>query len=309
MKLNEIDLNLFVVFEAIYNEGNLTRAGQVVGITQPAVSNALSRLRDTFDDQLFIRSSHGMVPTPLAQGIVGPIRQALQLMRSSVQHGAQFDPSTADKLFCFSMGDLTEAMFLPHMFSRLAKVAPKVRIESFQVKRREASKELASGRIDFVVDSHLPLDDQLHHVKLYEERYVCAVRKGHPLASETLTPDDYLRLEHVQVSSRRSGLGYVDLVLGKLGLQRRINLRANYNLMSTSVIKATDMALTIPNTLVANEPDLHLMELPFKGVDPLQGYLYWHDNAEHDPACIWMRQFLIDMSREVFGGKRASNNQ
>ncbi|MCL6414811.1 LysR family transcriptional regulator [Aestuariirhabdus sp. Z084] len=300
MNLSDIDLNLFVVFEAIYSEGNLTRAGQVVGITQPAVSNALSRLRDTFDDQLFIRSSQGMVPTPLAQNIIGPIRQSLQLMRNSVQHGDEFIPASTDKLFRFSMGDLTEALFLPAMFSRMAKVAPKVRIESFQVKRREASKELASGRLDFVIEANLPLDEQLHHVQLYEERYVCVLRQGHPLATDALTPEQYLSLDHIQVSSRRSGLGYVDLALGKLGLQRRIALRANYNLMAANVIKASDMALTIPYSLVANDPGLKVLELPFKGVDPLQCHLYWHGNAEHDPAGVWMREFLISMAKEAF---------
>ncbi|WP_426417803.1 LysR family transcriptional regulator [Aestuariirhabdus sp. LZHN29] len=301
MNLSGIDLNLFVVFEAIYNEGNLTRAGQVVGITQPAVSNALSRLRDTFDDQLFIRSSQGMVPTPLAQNIIGPVRQALQLMRNSVQHGDEFIPASADKLFRFSMGDLTEALFLPAVFSRMASIAPRVRIESFQVRRREASKELASGRLDFVIDANLPLDEQLHHVQLYEERYVCVLRKEHPLAADTITPEQYLALDHIQVSSRRSGLGYVDLALGKLGLQRRIALRANYNLMASRVVKTTDMALTIPYSLFAGDPDLRVLELPFKGVDPLQCHLYWHDNSEHDPASVWMRTFLTSMAREVFG--------
>ncbi|RRJ84712.1 LysR family transcriptional regulator [Aestuariirhabdus litorea] len=301
MNLSDIDLNLFVVFEAIYNEGNLTRAGQVVGITQPAVSNALSRLRDTFDDQLFIRSSQGMVPTPLAQNIIGAIRQSLQLMRNSVQHGNEFVPAKADKLFRFSMGDLTEALFLPAMFSGLAKVAPRVRIESFQVRRREASKELASGRLDFVIDANLPLDEQLHHVQLYEERYVCVLRKDHPLSVESITPEQYLALDHIQVSSRRSGLGYVDLALGKLGLQRRIALRANYNLMASRVVKKTDMALTIPYSLVANDPDLRVLELPFKGVDPLQCHLYWHDNSEHDASSIWMRSFLTAMALKEFG--------
>ncbi|WP_448671666.1 LysR family transcriptional regulator, partial [Escherichia coli] len=110
MNLNKVDLNLFIVFDAIYTEANLTRAGQIVGITQPAVSNALSRLRETFNDPLFVRTAQGMVPTPMAQNIIGPVRNALQLLRVSVQESRSFDPQQANKTYRISMTDLTEAV-------------------------------------------------------------------------------------------------------------------------------------------------------------------------------------------------------
>lgn len=113
MNLNKVDLNLFIVFDAIYTEANLTRAGQIVGITQPAVSNALSRLRETFNDPLFVRTAQGMVPTPMAQNIIGPVRNALQLLRVSVQESRSFDPQQANKTYRISMTDLTEAVILP----------------------------------------------------------------------------------------------------------------------------------------------------------------------------------------------------
>ena len=113
MKLSDVDLNLFVVFDAIYTEGNLTRAGEIIGITQPAVSNSLSRLRSLFDDPLFVRTAEGMVPTPVSQNIIGSVRQALGLIRSSVQESETFDPKISDKRFRVSMTDLNQAIILP----------------------------------------------------------------------------------------------------------------------------------------------------------------------------------------------------
>lgn len=158
MNLSKVDLNLFIVFDAIYTEANLTRAGQIVGITQPAVSNALARLRETFNDPLFVRTAQGMVPTPMAQNIIGPVRNALSLLRVSVQESRIFNPLQAVKTYRISMTDLTEAVILPPLFQRLRRLAPTVAIESFLSKRRETTKELAAGRLDFAVDAPLNTD-------------------------------------------------------------------------------------------------------------------------------------------------------
>jgi DNA-binding transcriptional LysR family regulator len=145
------------------------------------------------------------------------------------------------------MTDLTEAVILPPLFQRLRRLAPTVIIESFLSKRRETTKELAAGRLDFAVDAPLNTDPQVRHVKLMEDRYVCAMRKGHPLAGkEKLTLDDYLSLTHIHISSRRSGLGYVDLALGKMGIQRKIALRSQHYLMASQVLQQTDMVMTVP---------------------------------------------------------------
>ena len=129
MKLSDIDLNLFVVFNAIYTEGNLTRAGEIIGITQPAVSNSLSRLRSLFDDPLFVRTADGMIPTPVAQNIIGSVRQALDLFRSSVQESEQFDPKLSDKRFRISMSDLQQAVYLPTLVKSMKHYAPHTAVE------------------------------------------------------------------------------------------------------------------------------------------------------------------------------------
>ncbi len=298
MNLNKVDLNLFIVFDAIYTEANLTRAGQIVGITQPAVSNALSRLRETFNDPLFVRTAQGMVPTPMAQNIIGPVRNALQLLRVSVQESRIFNPLQANKTFRISMTDLIEAVILPPLFQRLRRQAPAVQIESFLAKRRETTKELAAGRIDFAVDAPLNTDPQVRHVKLLEDRYVCAMRKGHPLAKDKITLDDYLSLTHIHISSRRSGLGLVDLALGKMGIQRKIALRSQHYLMASQVMQQTDMAMTVPESF-AHRHGLHAVDLPVNDVPAQETHLYWHESTDQDPANRWMREQLIELCQQV----------
>lgn len=298
MNLNKVDLNLFVVFDAIYTEANLTRAGQIVGITQPAVSNALARLRETFNDPLFVRTAQGMVPTPMAQNIIGPVRSALQQLRISVQESRTFNPSQATKTYRISMTDLTEAVILPALFQRLRRLAPQLVIESMLARRRETTKELAAGRLDFAVDAPLNTDPQVRHVKLLEDRYVCAMRQGHPLARDAISQDEYLALTHIHISSRRSGLGHVDLALGKIGLQRRIALRSQHYLMATTVMQSTDMVMTVPERF-ARRNALHYVELPVNDVPTLETHLYWHESTDQDPANRWMREQIIEICQQV----------
>ncbi|AHL75824.1 LysR family transcriptional regulator [Stutzerimonas stutzeri] len=303
MNLNKVDLNLFIVFDAIYTEANLTRAGQIVGITQPAVSNALARLRETFNDPLFVRTAQGMVPTPMAQNIIGPVRNALQLLRVSVQESRTFNPLQANKTFRISMTDLTEAVVLPPLFQRLRRLAPNVKIESMLAKRRETTKELAAGRLDFAMDAPLNTDPQVRHVKLLEDRYVCAMRRGHPLAKDKLNVEEYLSLSHIHISSRRSGLGMVDLALGKMGQQRKIALRSQHYMMATQVIQQTDMAVTVPERF-ARRHDLHQIPLPVD-IPPLETHIYWHESTDQDPANRWMREQMIEIAQQVTAAQHA----
>ncbi|MDM3886475.1 LysR family transcriptional regulator [Pseudomonas sp. BCRC 81390] len=297
MNLSKVDLNLFIVFDAIYTEANLTRAGQIVGITQPAVSNALSRLRETFNDPLFVRTAQGMVPTPMAQNIIGPVRNALALLRTSVQESRIFNPQQANKTFRISMTDLTEAVILPPLFQRLRRLAPAVLIESFLCKRRETTKELAAGRLDFAIDAPLNTDPQVRHIKLMQDRYVCALRQGHPLADSKLTLESYLGMTHIHISSRRNGLGYVDLALGKMGVQRKVALRSQHYLMASQVLQQTDMAMTVPERF-ARRHQLRYQPLPVE-VPALETHLYWHESTDQDPANRWMREQITELCERV----------
>jgi len=298
MNLNKVDLNLFVVFDAIYTEANLTRAGQIIGITQPAVSNALARLRESFNDPLFVRTAQGMVPTPMAQNIINPVRSALALLRVSVQESRTFNPLQANKTFRISMTDLTEAVVLPPLFQRLRKQAPSVVVESLLSHRRETTSDLAAGRLDFAIDAPLNTDPQVRHVKLMEDRYVCAMRPAHPLAGQpSISLDEYLGLTHIHISTRRNGLGQVDLALGKIGLQRKITLRSQHYLMASNVLQHTDMVMTVPERF-ARRHALHFVALPLNELPNVETHLYWHESTEQDPANRWMRELLIELCEQ-----------
>ena len=299
MNLSKVDLNLFIVFDAIYTEANLTRAGQIVGIPRPAVSNALARLRETFNDPLFVRTAQGMVPTPMAQNIITPVRSALQLLRVSVQESRSFVPEQATKTYRISMTDLTEAVILPHLASRIRRMAPNINIDSFLIKRRETTKELAAGRLDFAIDAPLNTDTQVRHVKLFEDHHVCVMRPGHPLAKkERITLDDYLAQSHIHISSRRNGLGHVDLALGKMGLQRRVVLRSQHYQMAPLVMESTDMVMTVHERF-AQRHNLHAVALPIDDVPPIETHLFWHESTDQDPANRWMREQIIELSQKL----------
>ena len=297
MKLSDIDLNLFVVFDAIYSEGNLTRAGEIIGITQPAVSNSLSRLRNLFDDPLFVRTADGMVPTPVAQNIVGPVRQALGYIRASVQEAESFSPTDSDKRFRVSMTDLSQELLLPGLVASVKAAAPMVSVDCYQVRRRDMNIELASGNVDLAIDIPLTPDPQIRQSKLFSHDHVCVYRRGHPIASEVLNLERYLELDHVHVSARRGGLGHVDLVLGKMSRRRKVAARTQHYLITPRLVANTDMVLTAPSMLaelIRSNYDVEIQNLPFD-VPPLETYLYWHESTDSDQANQWMRNQILTL--------------
>jgi DNA-binding transcriptional LysR family regulator len=300
MRLNQVDLNLFVIFETIYAKRNLTRAAEVLCISQPAVSNALARMRKTFNDQLFVSTPQGMVPTPVAQNIVGRVGEALQLLNASVQEADQFVPGSAEKVFQVSMNDLTETLMLPALGDVLQREAPGIRIESYFSNRRDVVRELATGALDLAIDAPLISDPQLCHGPLMSERYVCMLRRGHPLAGRALTLESYLALGHIHISSRREGLGHVDAALNRLGKQRNIRMRVQHYMVAPQIALRTDLALTAPLGLIQGIDAVQL-ELPF-ALPAMEWHLYWHRSADRDQANAWLRKQLLQFMHSGLTG-------
>ena len=292
MNLKETDLNLFIAFDVIYTEKNLTKAGQVLGITQPAVSNALSRLRELFDDELFIRTSKGMIPTPVANQIINDVRSALSLIQNTISETEKFDPSTADMTFKISIGDSSEYRLLPLLIKELAEVAPKIKVETYLTPRKDAPRELASGTIDFSIDPPVHSDPHLKHEKIYEEDYVMIVRKDHPiLEKKEITIQDYLDLSHIHISNRKTGLWHVDMTLYRLGLSRDISLRAQHFLVAPYIVEQSDLAITTTKGFAVDR-NLACRELPFE-IDPLVLHLYWHEAKDSDTSSKWMKELML----------------
>jgi len=294
-----IDLNLYRIFDAIYTEGSLTRAGEVLHLTQPAVSNALARLRRAYDDPLFVRTASGMVPTPAAESIVAGIRSALQTLDESLNARLAFDPRQARRRFRLSAGDQTAAMLVPRLLRQIALVAPAIELEVLPLRREAVVSELASGQLDFAFDAVALTDPQLLSMKVLEEEMVCAVREGHPAATQMLALADYLELSHVHASSRRQGPGLIDLALKRLGKQRRVVLRLPYHLGLPHVVAGTDLAASVPRSLAVAHA-LHALPLPF-AMPPVEIHAFWHKSASYDGGSLWFRELLESLGEPASG--------
>ncbi len=294
MQLSKIDLNLFVVFDVIYRERNLTKAAESLHITQPAVSNALSRLRGTFNDKLFVRQGGNMVPTPLAENIIERVRAALVNLESSLYDHDDFDPRSSQRRFSFSMNDTSESYLLPLLMAYLQREAPHIYIESYAIQRRDLAREFAAGQLDFALDVPLINEPQLTHQALTRDRFICVARKQHPTLNGTLSLEQYLALPHIHISSRRKGQGYIDLHLNRLGLQRNILLRVQHSRAAPPIVAKTDMLLTIPESLARDRDDLEIYDLPFD-LPPVDWHLYWPTNYSNDKAHRWMRRAIFSI--------------
>lgn len=290
----KIDLNLFTVFEAIYTEGSLTKAAERLNLTQPAISHALSRLRDRIDDPLFIRNGHKMQPTAAAQNLFPEVQQALGQLNQAMQKAHKFEPSTADKTFKIAMGDLIEATLLAPLVTKLANSAPHLKIASVVLDRRDAEAKLASGELDFVVDILKPSKDNIHQAKLVEDELVVLVNKNHYLKPD-LSKQDYMEATHILVSSRPSGPSLVDYAMSSLGYNRNIGLRCQHYFSACQVANESNFMLTIPKryamVLCSKFNNIELRPMPFSTAD-IDLYLYWHHNHDENPGNQWLRSIL-----------------
>ncbi len=292
MHLGKVDLNLFVVLEAIYREGNITRAGQQLNLTQPAISHALKRLRDLLHDPLFVRQGPLMVPTPSTRNMIEEVRQALQILEVNLSASRNFVPEHTWRNFHLSLWEYAEALILPSLVRRLTHAAPGMSITTSQVKRRDLESELASGSVDLAIDIPLTMSDRIRHQSLLTEPFVVLARHGHPAIADKLDLKTYLRQRHIQVSSRRYGPSLIDVELSRRGLHRQVFLRNHNNFTASIVVSKTDMLLTLPKrqAQLLNRGGMNQVH-PFPLHAPrLEAHLYWHESVENDPANRWLRE-------------------
>ncbi|MFT5644548.1 MAG: DNA-binding transcriptional LysR family regulator [Janthinobacterium sp.] len=299
MHISRVDLNLFIVFEAIYLEGSVTRASQKLSLTQPAISHALGRLRLLFNDPLFVRQGHAMVSTPLARSIIEPVRRSLRGFEVTLEGLDRFDPATTQKQFTVALRDVLESTVLPPLMVRVRQQAPQASIAASQVERRELEGELAAGTLDCAIDVLLPLSTDILRKRIVMDKIVVLARQGHPHVEGTLDLATYLEADHVLASSRRRGPGLEDFELSRLGLQRRVRLRCQHYFAACRVVSQTDLLLTMPERYarVASEQfDNQILPLPL-AMPAFDMYLYWHANVDNDPANTWLRQQLAQAAQ------------
>lgn len=294
MSLSRIDLNLFVVFETIYDHGSLTRAAEVLHVTQPAVSNSLARLRTQYNDPLFVRSPVGMSPTPLARQLIGPVKEALQILNGCVSARIEFIPATAQQTFRVHATEYAETRMLPRLLSFLADSAPGINLEVVFLSRRDVPLALASGELHLSLDAPLLNHPELEGVPLLSDPYICTFRPGHPLLKNGLTLKQYLAAEHLHVSSRVKGSGHVDVALRSAGYKRRIALRLQHYAAAPQILKSSNLIASIPAGL-AKDWSLPTKRLPLV-VPAMELQMSWHRRADHDPGIAWLRQTIMALA-------------
>lgn len=298
MHPNRLDLNLFVVLDAIHAEGNITRAARRLNLTQPALSHALGRLRAVFGDPLFVRRGSAMVPTPLTRSLIGDVQQALKTLTLSAQRNRAFDPAEARRGFTVGVRDVLESRLLPPLMAALRAEAPAVTVAFVRIERREVESELAAGTLDLAVDLALNLSERVRRVRLLRDTLVVVARDDHPAIGPDCTLEDYLRQGHILVSSRRQGMGLEDMELARMGRHRSVVLRCQQYFAACRVVARTDLLLTMPeqyaHTANTNLPN-RILPAPFTA-PPLDVHLYWHEAADADPAIHWLRERIRTLS-------------
>tara|TARA_B100001057_G_scaffold148175_1_gene148118 strand:- start:10800 stop:11702 length:903 start_codon:yes stop_codon:yes gene_type:complete len=292
MKISSFDLNLFVILNAIYTEGSLTKAAEVVGITQPAVSNALSRLREKFNDDLFVRTGSGMVPTQKTENMILDVQSALTLIQKSVNEPDTFEPRSSERNFKLSLGDVSEGRVLPFIMKEIYRDAPNISVGSFAYARSDQVHALSTNNLDFVVDPIIPATEEVSSTKVFEDDFVVIHREDHDISKlKNVTIENILDLKHLHVSGRKRGLHLIDVELEKIGFKRNVSLRCQHFLIAPSIINSTDLVLMGTRSF-AKRNNLAFVEIPIE-IPSMEYFLIWHKSDEGDGGHIWMKDLVI----------------
>lgn len=290
MNLRTLDLNLLPILEAIYTERSLTRASEFLHITQPAVSNALARLRTHFEDPLFVREGRGVKPTAMAEALMPAVRDALDRLRAGLEPRSSFEPSRSTRVFNISARDAGAYLIAPPLAERLQKEAPGIRIAWSQSPRAAISTELASGRLDLALDVADLRGTDLESLPVATSPYVCILSPDHPLADGPLTEEAFFALQHIAVSSRREGRSLVEEIARARGYRVTPIHRMANHMPALEIVRRTQLALFAPRP-VAKGAGLAVLDLPFDFPSP-GTVLYWNRENTDDPALSWMRGLI-----------------
>jgi DNA-binding transcriptional LysR family regulator len=315
--LDAMDLNLLRVFDVLMQERRVATASQRLGLSQPAVSNALSRMRKTLGDEILTRAPGGMEPTEFAKGLHATLGPALASIESSLRAKAAFDPANTVWRAQIAMTDIGEIVFLPSLIAHCAQHAPGLSLETLRDSQTKASSgasgtsggmttAMAEGRVDLAIGWLPDVADGLYQRKLFTQRYVCIARHGHPLLQgkrPKLTLEKFLQAEHVAVRAEGTGHTRADEALQKFQhrtgqqiVQRKVRLQVPHFLSVPPIVAKTDLIATVPERLAAEcaaPYQLQVLEHPVK-MPAFDLKMFWHRRVHTDPANQWLRKVVAE---------------
>jgi len=302
--ISRVDLNLLVALDVLLREGNVTRAARRLGRTQPAMSHALGRLRETFEDPLLVRSGRGMIPTPRAEALREPLRRALAELARLLHEGGDFDPAGSTRAFRLVCPDLL-AWFLPDLLAAMSRVAPGVTLD-VRPPGADLGGSLASA--DLALGASESPGAGLVRVGLGEVTQVILARRDHPGLSSRgrLTKAKWLAYPHIQVGGADASQGFVERALEVAGLRRTVGLRVPGFLVAPEVVARTDFFFAAPRELVeplASRLDLRMLKPPIP-MPPVPVSAFWHERVRADAGHRWFRDIVVGQVRALLGGPR-----
>ncbi|WP_109514734.1 LysR family transcriptional regulator [Pseudomonas ovata] len=293
-----IDLNLLRTFVAIWEHRSLTITADRLHLSQPAVSHALRRLRDVFDDPLFVRTATSMEPTDAAIRLHSPIEHALIIIQSALMMFSNFEPKTADRTFRISMSDMSQLYVLPTLMDALSREAPNVRVDVLQMPIEQLAMALRKGDVDIAVGYLVEPDEECIYEKLLDDEFICLLRQDHPFQQAELSVQDMLALRYVDVSSNITGHGLTaDAAFGKAGIARDIALKVPNFTIAPNIVANTDLALILPRAIAMQlnrDQRYRLLSLPLE-LPSISVGLYCHSRFLPDAGITWLRGSFISL--------------
>jgi DNA-binding transcriptional LysR family regulator len=301
MNIAALNLNLLPVLDALLAERSVSRAGTRLGLSQPAVSNALAQLRALLKDPLFVRQGGGMVPTERALALAGPLRSALAVLENGLEPAASFDPTRAERSFTIVTNDFVAFAMLPGLLSRLSHEAPRVRLQVRAWQEHHVPPDLERGEADLMLGFYQDLPAAHLQAPLFDDHFVCVVRKGHPQVRGKLSLAAYTKLQHVLVSHQPDGRGVFDDALAARGLSRHVALRVSHFLLVPFILMATDYIAALSELVArpfAQAWPLQLIKPPLNvGVGTVR--MIWHQRSDTSPAHAWLRSVIGQVGHKL----------
>ncbi len=300
MRLEHVDLNLLVALDALLRERHVTRAATRIGLTQPAMSQALARLRTMLGDPLLVRTPRGMLPTARAEAMRVPLAEALDAVTRAIEKPGAFDPKKTTRRFRIATGDYIELVLLPKLLARLATEAPGADL-CVTYHGTTTVGDLEDGKVDLAIVPGVPKTAGFYAQKLIDETFVCVVRRDHPLVKKRLTLDTYIELPHLLVAPRGQAGSFVDTVLARLGKRRRVAVEVPHFLVTPHLLQETDLVVTLAARVARafeTKFDLRIFPAPLD-LDGFSMSLVWHERLHGDPAHAWLRGEVAKLSKTI----------